>query len=75
MAAIPFSISSFTLALSELDGDADRILDGVGVRRSMRDDAHAFHSQQRRAAVLGVIEALLEVGEGAARKQIARPVA
>ena len=48
---------------------ADGVLDGVGVRRAVADDADALHAQQRRAAIFGVIQALLEVGEGLARQQ------
>src|SRR6185369_2075926 len=35
----------------------------------MADDADAFDAQQWSTAVFGVVEALLEVGEGLARKQ------
>src|SRR5580700_10758291 len=36
--------------------DTDGILDGVGIRTSVTNDTHAFDAQQRRAAVLGVID-------------------
>ena len=35
----------------------------------MCDDAHPFHPKKRRSAVFSVVEALLEVDEGAAREQ------
>src|SRR5215469_16022635 len=35
----------------------------------MRDDANAFHTQQRRAAIFGVVEALLKISERTAREQ------
>ncbi len=56
------------LVLSKLRRDANRILDGIRIGRPMSDEAHAFHSQQRRAAVLSVVEAFFEVGKGATRK-------
>ena len=56
-------------SLGEFGRYANRILDGVRVRRSVRDEAHALDSQQRRAAVLGVVKPFFEVGKGAARKQ------
>src|SRR5579864_5462920 len=36
----------------------------------MGDNADALQSQQRGAPIFGVIEALLEIGEGAARQQV-----
>ena len=54
------------LAVGKLHGHAHRVLDRVRVRRTVADDAHALQSQQRRAAVLGVVEALLEIGKGLA---------
>ena len=59
----------FSLLLANSIGHADRILDGVGVRRSVADDAHALDAQQRRAAVFGVVEPLLEIGKRLARQQ------
>ncbi len=50
-------------------GHAHGILHGVRIRRSVRDDADALDAQQRRSAVLGVVEALFEIGERAARQQ------
>src|ERR1035441_8038321 len=57
------------LSLGELSGDADAVHDCLLVRRSVADDAHAADAEQGRAAILGVIEALLEVVECAARQQ------
>ncbi len=57
------------LGLGELGGDADAVHDRLLVRRAVADDADAAHAEQRRAAVLGVVEALLEVVEGLAREQ------
>src|SRR3979490_1621805 len=37
----------------------------------MRDNAHALNSQQRSAAILGVVDALLEITKSAAGEQIA----
>src|ERR1035441_8805149 len=50
-------------SLGELSGDADTVHDCLLVRRSVADDAHAADAEQGRAAILGVIEALLEVVE------------
>ena len=36
----------------------------------MADDTNALEAQQRRAAGFGVVEAFLEVGKGAAGKQV-----
>src|ERR1017187_507613 len=52
------------LAAGEFRGHADGVLDGVGVGPAVADDARAAHAQQGRAAVLGIIQALLESGEG-----------
>src|ERR1039458_9110753 len=40
-------------AFRKFRGHADRIFDRVGVRRTMRNDARAFHTQQRRTAESG----------------------
>jgi hypothetical protein len=48
-------------AFSELGGYAYRVLYGVGVRRSVSDDADAFHSEERGSAIFGVVEALFEI--------------
>src|SRR5215469_11897468 len=45
-------------------GHADGVLDGFGVGAAVADDADAAHTQQRRAAVLGIVHAPLEIGEG-----------
>ena len=42
---------------------------GLLVRGAVADDADAADAEQRGAAVLGVVEALLEVVEGLAREQ------
>src|SRR5208283_1779619 len=57
------------LAVGELHGHSHRVLDGVRIGRPMADDAYTLNTQQRRAAVLGIVEALLEIGEGLAREQ------
>src|SRR5690348_11301532 len=57
------------MAAGELSGHANSVLDGVGVGGAMADDGNALDAQQRSAAVLGVVEALLEVFEGAAGEQ------
>src|ERR1017187_5055291 len=51
-------------AAGAFGGHADGVLDGVGVGPAVADDARAAHAQQRRAAVFGIIQALLEGGEG-----------
>src|ERR1017187_4136237 len=51
-------------AAGEFGGHADGVLDGVGVGAAVADDARAAHAEQRRAAVFGIIQALLESGEG-----------
>ena len=56
-------------ALGKFCRDPQRILDRISVRRTMRNDACALYAQQRRATVFGVVKALLEIGEGAAREQ------
>ena len=56
-------------AFREFGGDAHSILHGVRVRRSVGNDADAFHPEQWRAAIFGVIESLLEIGKGAAGKE------
>ena len=57
-------------AVGEFGGDANCVLDRIGVRRSVRDEADAVHAEQRSAAVFGVVETLFEIGEGAAREQV-----
>src|SRR5712692_746330 len=49
--------------------DADCILDGVGVRAAVRNHGDAADTQERRAAVFGIINLLLEILEGAPREQ------
>ena len=43
----------------------------LALERPWHDDAHALHAQQRRAAVLRVIHALLEIRERALRENVA----
>src|ERR1700678_163153 len=57
--------------LGEFGGDPHCVLDGVRVGGAVRDNAHSPQSQQRRATVFRVIDALLEVGKCAARKHVA----
>src|SRR5580704_18428564 len=52
--------------LGGLRSHPHRILDGVGVRGTVRNNAYASYPQQRRATVFGVVDALLEIGKGAA---------
>src|ERR1051326_2318644 len=49
---------------------ADCILDGVPIGRPVANDGGALHPQKRRAAILGVVEALFEINIRAAREQI-----
>src|SRR6266404_5379906 len=56
------------LAFGEFCRYAYRVLDRVGVRRSVGNDADAFHSEQGRPAIFGVVEAFLEIGKCIARK-------
>ena len=49
------------LRLDRLDGDLDRVLDRARRRLAVRDDADAVDAEQRRAAVLGVVELLERV--------------
>ena len=42
----------------------------LALERPWRDDAHALDAQQRRAAVLGIIHALLEILESRARQHV-----
>ena len=50
------------LAVGELRGDRDGVLDGIGVGGTVTDDAHAFDLPAADAAVFGMIQPLLEVG-------------
>src|SRR6476469_2402178 len=54
----------------KLRRDADGVLDGIGVGTSMADNADAFDAEKRGAAVLGIVHALLKIGEGSAGKQV-----
>ena len=55
--------------LGELSRHADTVIDGAVIGGAMIHDANPAQAEQRRAAVLGIIEALLEVIEGCTRKQ------
>src|SRR5215468_8688884 len=55
-------------AFGEFLGYANGILDCVHIRPSMADNADAAHTQERRAAVLGIVDALLEFAECALRE-------
>ena len=57
------------LGLGELGGDTDAVHDGALVGGAVADDADTADAQQGRAAELRVVEALLEVVEGAAGEQ------
>src|SRR5215471_13718029 len=59
------------VAPGEFGGDTDRVLDGVDVAAAVADDASAAHAEQRSAAILGVIQALLERRESTLGKRIA----
>src|SRR5579859_1485548 len=48
--------------------DANRIFHGIGVRTAMADHANAAHSEQRRTAILGVINLLLQPTKRALRQ-------
>ena len=56
------------LGLGKLGCHADAVHDGFFVRRSVPNDADATNAKQRGAAVLRVVEALLEVIERAAQE-------
>ena len=43
----------------------------LALRAAVADDADPAHAQQRRAAVLGVVEPLLEIGEGGLGEHVA----
>src|ERR1051326_3263724 len=51
------------LAFRKFLGHPDCVLDGLGVGASVADDAYSAYSQQRRAAVLRIIDASLETTE------------
>ena len=56
-------------ALGKLIRHANSIEDRAIVRRAVPDDAHPAHAQQRRAAVLPVIQPAPEVVKGLPREQ------
>jgi len=49
----------------------DRVLDRVGVRAAVADDAHAAHAQQQRPAVFRVITRFFEILERVPRQHVA----
>src|SRR5438094_6355032 len=53
----------------ELRRHTDGVLDRIGARTAVADDAHAAHAQQGRSAVFRIIYALLEVTKRPAREQ------
>ena len=55
---------SSMLRLDRLHGDLDRVLDRARRRLAVRDDADAVDAEQRRAAVLGVVELLERAHHG-----------
>ena len=57
------------LGLSELGCDADSVHDGALVGCAVADDTDSADTEQGRATVLGVIDALLEVLEGTAGEE------
>ena len=57
------------LVHGEVAGDADGVLDRLRVRAAVADDAAAVDAEERRAAVLGVVDALLDVVERALEQQ------
>ena len=59
----------------EVAGDADGVLDRLGVRAAVGDDAAAFDAEERRAAVFGVVDPLLDVVERALRAAARRSCA
>src|SRR5688572_6505058 len=52
------------LVVDEVARDAHGVLDRLRVRTSVADDAAAVDAEKGRAAVLGVVDALLEVVHG-----------
>src|SRR5262249_28418541 len=53
----------------ELRGEADRVLHRLRRRAAVADDDAALHAEERRAAVFGVVEPLLETPERRLREQ------
>src|SRR5215469_7823713 len=56
--------------IDKLGSDANRVLNRVRVRRSVRDETCPLHPEQRSAAIFGVVQALLEIAESTAREQV-----
>src|SRR5438477_2018326 len=59
------------MAFGKLGRYANRVLDSVGVRRTMRDKTNTLHSEQRGSAIFSVVEAFFEIGKCVAREQCA----
>src|SRR3984885_15838372 len=57
------------LALGELRRHTNGVLDRVGVGTAVGDDANPLDAEQRSAAVLGIIHALLELLDSRASQQ------
>src|SRR4029077_12137728 len=57
------------LRTRESRGDANSIFYGVGVGSPVADDAHSAHAQQRRGAIFGVVDGLLQTLQRSPRKK------
>jgi len=57
--------------LRKLRRYADRVLDGIGVRRSVGDEANSFYAQQGCSTIFSMVETFLEISKRAAREQSA----
>src|SRR3954468_11146977 len=57
------------LSMRELGCDPDAVHDCFLIRRSVANNANTSHTQQRSPAILGVVQALLEVIERTTREQ------
>ena len=56
---------------TEIVGDTDGILDRVGIRAAVTNNRYSFDTQQRRAAVFGIIQTPPEGPERFFREDIA----
>src|SRR6185437_11951761 len=71
-AAVQFGLNFFVdPAARELRGHSNRVLDGVRVRSPVANNAYTLYAQQRRAAVFGIIDALLEILKSGTGQHIA----
>src|ERR1700688_345554 len=57
------------LRTRESRGDANSILNSVGIGSPVADDAHTAHAQQRRAPIFGVVDGLLQTLQRSTRKK------